>query len=176
MKFRIVFWDVLPCKLIADRRFRDTCCLHHQVWWFRQHVPLERQSTIILHGSNCRPTFQRYVLPLSSGYLWNGCRQLFYTAVHPRRQFWNKFVVCEPTACPLSSDLPHAWINDSFKLLSKCTIRKWTNFRDLCKLEYIKLKDCFYWAGRCSRVINAPSTYSGAPRLKSQPGDWLCWL
>jgi hypothetical protein len=30
MKFRIVFWDVLPCKLIVDRRFRGTYCLHHQ--------------------------------------------------------------------------------------------------------------------------------------------------
>jgi hypothetical protein len=30
MKFRIVFWDVLPCKIIVDRRFRVTCCLHHQ--------------------------------------------------------------------------------------------------------------------------------------------------
>jgi hypothetical protein len=23
MTFRIVFWDVLPCKIIVDRRFRD---------------------------------------------------------------------------------------------------------------------------------------------------------
>jgi hypothetical protein len=30
MKFRIVFWDVLPCKIIVDRRFRGACCLHHQ--------------------------------------------------------------------------------------------------------------------------------------------------
>jgi hypothetical protein len=30
MKFRFVFWDVLPCKIIVDRRFRGTCCLHHQ--------------------------------------------------------------------------------------------------------------------------------------------------
>jgi hypothetical protein len=30
MKFRFVFWDVLPCKTIVDRRFRGTCCLHHQ--------------------------------------------------------------------------------------------------------------------------------------------------
>jgi hypothetical protein len=29
IKFRFVFWDVLPCKII-DRRFRGTCCLHHQ--------------------------------------------------------------------------------------------------------------------------------------------------
>jgi hypothetical protein len=30
MKFRFVFWDVLPCKVIVNRRFRGTCCLHHQ--------------------------------------------------------------------------------------------------------------------------------------------------
>jgi hypothetical protein len=30
MKFRIAFWDVLPCKRIFDRRFRGTCCLQHQ--------------------------------------------------------------------------------------------------------------------------------------------------
>jgi hypothetical protein len=30
MKFRFVFWDVLPCKIIVDRRFRGTYCLHHQ--------------------------------------------------------------------------------------------------------------------------------------------------
>jgi hypothetical protein len=30
MKFRIVFWDVLSCKIIVDRRFRGTFCLHHQ--------------------------------------------------------------------------------------------------------------------------------------------------
>jgi hypothetical protein len=29
-KFRFVFWVVLPCKIIVDRRFRGTCCLHHQ--------------------------------------------------------------------------------------------------------------------------------------------------
>jgi hypothetical protein len=27
--FRIVFWDVLPCKMIVDRRFRGAYCLHH---------------------------------------------------------------------------------------------------------------------------------------------------
>jgi hypothetical protein len=30
MMFRIVFWDVLPCKIIVDRRFRVVYCLHHQ--------------------------------------------------------------------------------------------------------------------------------------------------
>jgi hypothetical protein len=30
--FRAVFWVVLPCKMIVDRRFRGACCLHHQGW------------------------------------------------------------------------------------------------------------------------------------------------
>jgi hypothetical protein len=30
MMFRIVFWDVLPCKMIVDQRFRGAYCLHHQ--------------------------------------------------------------------------------------------------------------------------------------------------
>jgi hypothetical protein len=30
LSFRAVFWVVLPCKMIVDRRFRGTCCLHHQ--------------------------------------------------------------------------------------------------------------------------------------------------
>jgi hypothetical protein len=29
MMFRAVFWVVLPCKMIVDRRFRGTYCLHH---------------------------------------------------------------------------------------------------------------------------------------------------
>jgi hypothetical protein len=28
--FRAVFWVVLPCKMIVDRRFRGAYCLHHQ--------------------------------------------------------------------------------------------------------------------------------------------------
>jgi hypothetical protein len=38
MKFRIVFWDVLPCKKIVGRRFRGTCCLHHQGWIYSLHL------------------------------------------------------------------------------------------------------------------------------------------
>jgi hypothetical protein len=28
--FRVVFYDILPCKMIVDRRFRGAYCLHHQ--------------------------------------------------------------------------------------------------------------------------------------------------
>jgi hypothetical protein len=47
--FRIVFWDVLPCKIIVGRRFRGAYCLHHR------------------------------------------SVDNFYTAVHPRRQFWTSY-------------------------------------------------------------------------------------
>jgi hypothetical protein len=39
--FRVVFWDILPCKMIVDRHFRGAYCLHHQGWWWRQHVTLK---------------------------------------------------------------------------------------------------------------------------------------
>jgi hypothetical protein len=29
MMFRVVFWDILPCKIIVDRRFRGAYCLAH---------------------------------------------------------------------------------------------------------------------------------------------------
>jgi hypothetical protein len=33
MLFReVVFWVILPCKMIVDRRFRGAYCLHHQGW------------------------------------------------------------------------------------------------------------------------------------------------
>jgi hypothetical protein len=63
--FRIVFWDVLPCKIIVEWRFRGTCCLHQG----RMIIPDDGGST----------------------YLWNVGRQLFYTAVHPIRQFWTSY-------------------------------------------------------------------------------------
>jgi hypothetical protein len=28
--FRVVFWVILPCKMIVDRYFRGAYCLHHQ--------------------------------------------------------------------------------------------------------------------------------------------------
>jgi hypothetical protein len=46
MKFRTVFWDVLPCKIIV----------YIHPWWWRQHVPLKRRSTIVLHGSTSQNT------------------------------------------------------------------------------------------------------------------------
>jgi len=44
--FRAVFWVVLPCKYIVDRRFRGAYCLHHQ----------KRRATIYLHGSTTQKT------------------------------------------------------------------------------------------------------------------------
>jgi hypothetical protein len=50
--FRIVFWDVLRCKIIV----RD------YPWWWRQYVPLKCRLTIILHGSTSQKTILNFIL------------------------------------------------------------------------------------------------------------------
>jgi hypothetical protein len=30
MMFRAVFWVIMPCRMIVDRRFRGAYCLHRQ--------------------------------------------------------------------------------------------------------------------------------------------------
>jgi hypothetical protein len=84
MKFRVVFWDVLPYKIIVHRHFRGTCCLH--LWWWiaednselhtlrrenlKSHIPkwsclsLELMTALILWNGN-----------FSTGKCWN-CRSL----------------------------------------------------------------------------------------------------
>jgi hypothetical protein len=39
MMFRIVFWDILQCKMIVDRRFRGAYCLHRQASNGDVHLP-----------------------------------------------------------------------------------------------------------------------------------------
>jgi hypothetical protein len=39
MMFRVVFWDILPCKIIVDRRFRGVYCLHH-------HPSISQKTTL----------------------------------------------------------------------------------------------------------------------------------
>jgi hypothetical protein len=74
VSFRAVFWVVLPCKMIVDRRFRGAYCLHHQGWVSRAtegsrvyrcrvtSAPLKRRSTIILHGSTTQKTALNIIL------------------------------------------------------------------------------------------------------------------
>jgi hypothetical protein len=50
LKFRIVFWDVLPCKIIVDRRFRGSV------------LPPSSLMTIILHGSTSQKTILNFIL------------------------------------------------------------------------------------------------------------------
>jgi hypothetical protein len=77
MKFRIVFWDVLPCKIIVDRRFRGTCCLHHQVL-----ISLNSEISncagvnllLLVRNTTFNVVFHSlYVLYLSSVFYLDGC-------------------------------------------------------------------------------------------------------
>jgi hypothetical protein len=51
--FRAVFWVVLPCKMIVDRRFRGAYCHQH---------PLKHRAKIILHGSTTHKTALNIIL------------------------------------------------------------------------------------------------------------------
>jgi hypothetical protein len=48
MMFRIVFWDVLPCKMIVDRRFRGAYWLHHprRQFWTSYSPPWELEISL----------------------------------------------------------------------------------------------------------------------------------
>jgi len=48
MMFRVVFWDILPCKMIVDRRFRvrtsETSVDNH---FTRQYIPEDNSEQLI---------------------------------------------------------------------------------------------------------------------------------
>jgi hypothetical protein len=77
---RQLFYTAVSLMMEAARTSEtsvDNYFTRQYPWWWRQHVPLKRLSTIILHGSTSDDG--------GSTYLWNVCRHLFYKAVHPRR-------------------------------------------------------------------------------------------
>jgi hypothetical protein len=39
--FRVLFWDILPCKMIVDRRFSETLVNNHFTW---QYIPEENSE------------------------------------------------------------------------------------------------------------------------------------
>jgi hypothetical protein len=64
MKFRIAFWDVLPCKIIVDRRFRGMCYLHHHGWLFYMAVHPRRQFwTSLLNSVRWKSNFM-FLFPI----------------------------------------------------------------------------------------------------------------
>jgi hypothetical protein len=58
--FRVVFWVILPCKMIVDRRFRGAYCLHHtrcreNFKSHMEHSPLAILPSEFCHGSKAPP-------------------------------------------------------------------------------------------------------------------------
>jgi hypothetical protein len=61
--FRIVFWDVLPCKRIVDRRFRGAYCLHHQQVvnsFTRQYIPEDNSE----HHTRRRENLKSHIMKI----------------------------------------------------------------------------------------------------------------
>jgi hypothetical protein len=74
LKFIIVFWDVLPCKMM---------------WWWRQHVPLKRRSTTNLHGSISQKTILNIIL--AAVRTWNLIKDPSFNYLKLRSTFTHKF-------------------------------------------------------------------------------------
>jgi hypothetical protein len=58
MKFRFVFWDVMPCKIIVGRRFRGTFCPDEAArtsetsadnYFTRQYIPEDKSENNIIY-------------------------------------------------------------------------------------------------------------------------------
>jgi len=87
MMFRAVFWVILPCKMIVDRRFRDP-------WWWRQYAPLKRRSTIILHGSITQKTALNIILAAVRTWNLTYFTPLKHTSVFHSFFMWSSFYYC----------------------------------------------------------------------------------
>jgi hypothetical protein len=79
--FRIVFWDVLPCKITVDRLFRCTYCLHHQVWG---------------HGSTSQKTILNFIL--AAVRKWNLTILFFVSSIFLYNHFLARVISTHITA------------------------------------------------------------------------------
>jgi hypothetical protein len=57
--FRAVFWVVLPCKMIVDRRFRGAYCLHHPEDSSEHHTR-RRENLKSQNGGSC--TMRNFII------------------------------------------------------------------------------------------------------------------
>jgi hypothetical protein len=64
MMFRVIFWDILPCKMIVDQRFRGAYCLMMEAvhtsetsvdnHFTRQYIPEDNsEHQLIVVCSHC---------------------------------------------------------------------------------------------------------------------------
>jgi len=125
MKIR-AFWDVAPCSLGVDRRFRGAYCLHHQgVDRWRQYAPLKRRSTSTrLHGATSQMTtlFVRKVGVncLDEKFLW---RHLFHREARERHRSIN----LERILC----------VESSGSTSQQCLLRSATRYGSTVRTDYV---------------------------------------
>jgi hypothetical protein len=52
MMFRVIFWDILPCKMMVDRRFTsETSVYNHFTRQYISEDNSEHQHSVTLQGS-----------------------------------------------------------------------------------------------------------------------------
>jgi hypothetical protein len=86
LMFRAVFWVVLPCKMIVDRRFRGAYCLHHQGTSVDKHFSRQYNP----EDSSEHHTRRRENLKSHTASHWFVRKEFQQNAIHsasPRRAF-----------------------------------------------------------------------------------------
>jgi hypothetical protein len=71
MMFRVVFWDILPCKMIVDRRFRGAYCLHHQ--GSLKYIPEDNSEHHTRRRENLKshkPNDDRKIIVVGKLFIW----------------------------------------------------------------------------------------------------------
>jgi hypothetical protein len=91
LMFSIVFWDVLPCKMIVNRRFRGAYSLDHQ------SAHLKRRLTIILHSSTSQKTILNIIL--AAVRTWN---LTSVTYLSNRGTMWDTNISISSVSVPVS--------------------------------------------------------------------------
>jgi hypothetical protein len=125
MKFTIVFWDVLPSKIIVDRRFRGTCCLHP--WWWMPVHPRRQFWTSIsnliynIFWECHEPSIYLILQAMCS--LWRMTQNKQVTVIELWKEQSTKFCLW---ACINIGKLPQYWQITRITFITACIVREWS--------------------------------------------------
>jgi hypothetical protein len=134
---------VWPRGCVRLRRVdSNTVATHSSPWWWRQHVPLKRWSTIILHGSTSQKTNLNFIL--AAVRTWNLTWFLYYSTtmdqIHVLQAYSNPLSVTfsghsfefflQPAVCPANSN--------AFNLITQHLHRQ--RILSLCLFRYVPLR------------------------------------
>jgi hypothetical protein len=191
MKFRIVFWDVLPCKIIVDRRFRGTCCLPHQRWLFYTAVHPRRQFwtvSALFAGRLCTSSGEDWNYHVSMVTNWRTLQRKKFLSLRLQPKGNTRFVAAftcrhNGNTCQQQFRLSPLTIDCSssahvMKRTCHWAAKRFCDSRRVSPYPRHVTNTHFAWhvTERRNWLATCPASYLGGPGFKSRPGDRQSWL